>query len=49
MRKLLALLFAISLLVSCGPHRMGCGARGICETPEKQAFEKPEKVSSVKV
>jgi len=48
MRKILLLLFAIFLLSSCGPHRMGCGARGICDTPEKQTFEKPQKASIVK-
>lgn len=33
MRKILLLLFAIFMLASCGPHRMGCGARGICKAP----------------
>jgi hypothetical protein len=42
MRKILALTFTIFMLASCGPHRMGCGARGICDTPERQALEKPE-------
>jgi hypothetical protein len=49
MIKTLPLLFAIFMLASCGPHRMSCGARGICETPEKQALEKPETASSVEV
>ncbi|SDX37952.1 hypothetical protein [Flavobacterium degerlachei] len=48
MRKILPLLFTIFLLASCGPHRMRCGARGICKAPEKQLIEKPEKVPFVK-
>ncbi|HEY4617084.1 MAG TPA: hypothetical protein VIH09_02685 [Flavobacterium sp.] len=49
MRKILPLLFALSMLASCGPHRMRCGARGICQSPEKQAVEKPQKTASEKV
>jgi hypothetical protein len=49
MIKTLPLLFAVLMLASCGPHKMGCGARGICETPEKQSLEKPEMVSEVKL
>jgi hypothetical protein len=49
MIKILLLLFTIFMLASCGPHRMGCGARGICKTTEKQALEKPEIASSAKV
>jgi hypothetical protein len=41
MIKILPLLFAIFMLASCGPHRMSCGARGICETTEKQEAQKP--------
>lgn len=36
MKKLLLILFVLFLLASCGPHRMSCGARGICKAPEKQ-------------
>ncbi|MEO8517111.1 MAG: hypothetical protein ABI426_10215 [Flavobacterium sp.] len=32
MKKLLLSLLLFSFLVSCGPHRMGCGARGICNS-----------------
>jgi hypothetical protein len=49
MRKILPLLLVFSMLVSCGPHRMGCGARGICENPAKQALEKIEKTTPIKV
>jgi len=31
MKKLFLIVIAITFLASCGPHRMGCGARGICE------------------
>jgi hypothetical protein len=45
--------FCIALIIvflnSCGPHRMGCGAKGICESPEKQILEKPAKRFPVKV
>lgn len=33
MKKVLLLLVSITLLASCGPHRMRCGARGICKAP----------------
>ena len=36
MKKLLLILFVISILASCGPHRMSCGARGICKTSQNQ-------------
>lgn len=50
MKKILPLLFALAMLASCGPHRMGCGPiKGICKTPEKQALQKPEKAPSEKV
>ncbi|WP_310558652.1 hypothetical protein [Flavobacterium sp.] len=35
MKKLLLMLFSLSLLASCAPHRMSCGARGICESNTK--------------
>lgn len=28
-------MFTITFLASCGPHRMSCGARGICNASEK--------------
>ena len=31
MKKFLLLLVSITLVTSCGPHRMRCGARGICK------------------
>nr|WP_315147462.1 hypothetical protein [uncultured Flavobacterium sp.] len=37
MKKLLLIVFVLSLLSSCGPHRMSCGARGICESNTKVA------------
>jgi hypothetical protein len=36
MKKLLLIVIVLSFLASCGPHRMSCGARGICDTSEKQ-------------
>jgi hypothetical protein len=42
MKKLLLILFALFLLASCGPHRMSCGARGICDTSEKQILHQPK-------
>ncbi|HQZ25621.1 MAG TPA: hypothetical protein PLD18_10010 [Flavobacterium sp.] len=36
MKKLLLIVFVISILASCGPHRMSCGARGICKVSGKQ-------------
>jgi len=42
------ILIALFFLSSCGPHRMRCGARGICKVPEKQTQEKPEKIFTVK-
>jgi hypothetical protein len=48
MKNTLYILLALFALSSCGPHRMSCGARGICKSPEKQIQEKPEKVFAVK-
>jgi hypothetical protein len=31
------------LLSSCGPHRMGCGARGISNSPQQLESAQPEK------
>jgi hypothetical protein len=42
------LLFAVLMLASCGPHRMGCGARYF-DTPEKQEVQRPVQAASVKV
>nr|WP_315206533.1 hypothetical protein [uncultured Flavobacterium sp.] len=49
MKNTLYILITLFFLSSCGPHRMSCGARGICKSPEKQTPEKPEKVFTVKV
>lgn len=35
MKKLLLIVLVFSFLASCGPHRMSCGARGICESNKK--------------
>jgi len=35
MKKTFLIVFALLFLISCGPHRMRCGARGICETNVK--------------
>ncbi|MEM8521955.1 hypothetical protein [Flavobacterium sp. PL12] len=32
MKRILYIFALLILLVSCGPKRMGCGARGICKT-----------------
>jgi hypothetical protein len=49
MIKILPLFFAIFMLASCGPHRMSCGARGICESTEKQELQLPAEAAPVKV
>ncbi|MFV8335460.1 hypothetical protein ACNQF7_05150 [Flavobacterium sp. RSP29] len=48
MKNTLYILIALYVLSSCGPHRMSCGARGICENSEKQTQEKPEKMVTIK-
>ncbi|MFV8321408.1 hypothetical protein [Flavobacterium sp. LB3P21] len=48
MKNTFYILITLFLLGSCGPHRMSCGARGICKSPEKQALKKPEKAFTVK-
>ncbi|MDI5948914.1 hypothetical protein [Flavobacterium yafengii] len=48
MKNTFYILITLFFLSSCGPHRMRCGARGICKSPEKQTLEKPEKVFTVK-
>jgi hypothetical protein len=35
MKKFFLIVFTIIFLASCGPHRMSCGARGICNASEK--------------
>jgi hypothetical protein len=35
MKKLFLIALTITFLISCGPHRMSCGARGICNSSEK--------------
>nr|WP_309757090.1 hypothetical protein [Flavobacterium sp.] len=42
------ILFTLFIISSCKPHRIRCGARGICKDPEKQTQEKPEKIFTVK-
>lgn len=34
MKKILYIIIPLILLSSCGPKRMGCGARGICKTSQ---------------
>jgi hypothetical protein len=48
MKNTIYILITLVLLSSCGPHRMGCGAKGICKSPEKQTLEKPEKAFTIK-
>jgi hypothetical protein len=38
-KKLLYLFVAVAILASCGPHRMKCGARGICEKQKSETFK----------
>ncbi|MBF2709576.1 hypothetical protein [Flavobacterium soyangense] len=35
MKKIFLIAIVFFFLVSCGPHRMSCGARGICIASEK--------------
>ncbi|HMK06417.1 MAG TPA: hypothetical protein VK476_02740 [Flavobacterium sp.] len=35
MKRILLILLTVCFLTSCGPHRMKCGARGICDTEAK--------------
>lgn len=39
MKQVFLLLVSITLLASCGPHRMRCGARGICKAPHLKSIE----------
>ncbi|MFV8373772.1 hypothetical protein [Flavobacterium sp. LB1P62] len=48
MKNTFYILITLLFLNSCGPHRMRCGARGICKSPEKQTLEKPEKITTIK-
>ncbi|MFV8368350.1 hypothetical protein [Flavobacterium sp. LB2R40] len=48
MKNTFYILITLFLFSSCGTHRMRCGARGICKSPEKQTQEKPEKAFTVK-
>ena len=41
--KKIFLLVILVIIASCGPHRMSCGPRGICKTP--QVILKQEKNS----
>ncbi|SHL84951.1 hypothetical protein [Flavobacterium xinjiangense] len=49
MKNTIYILITLVLLSSCGPHRMKCGARGICKSSEKQTSEKPKKTATIKV
>ncbi|HEX9150748.1 MAG TPA: hypothetical protein VF842_01625 [Flavobacterium sp.] len=49
MKNTFYILTILIFMSSCGPHRMRCGARGICTSPEKQTLEKPEKIAAIKV
>ncbi|MDI1306297.1 MAG: hypothetical protein PSX42_15825 [bacterium] len=49
MKNTIYILITLVLLNSCGPHRMGCGARGICKSSEKQTLEKPAEIATIKV
>jgi hypothetical protein len=35
MKNFFLIVMVIAFLASCGPHRMSCGARGICESNTK--------------
>jgi hypothetical protein len=48
MKKLFLSLVTLLLLSSCGPHRMGCGARGICKSPQQLESVQPEKNTQIK-
>ena len=37
MGKIFLTLLFVTFLFSCGPKRMSCGARGICETSKKKS------------
>jgi hypothetical protein len=39
MKKFILIAFLIVFLASCGPHRMSCGARGICNASGKQMLD----------
>ena len=36
-KKVFYLFVAVIVFSSCGPHRMKCGARGICEKQKTEA------------
>jgi hypothetical protein len=41
MKKLILLFVLIGFFTSCGPRRLSCGPRGICETKlEKESYKK---------
>jgi hypothetical protein len=48
MKNTIYILITLIFMSSCGPHRMGCGARGICKSSEKQTLEKSEKTFTIK-
>jgi predicted small lipoprotein YifL len=47
MKKLFYSLVTLLLLSSCGPHRMGCGARGICLNLPQVETVQPEESSPI--
>lgn len=48
MKNIFYILIALYFFSSCGPHRMRCGAKGICKSPEKETREKAEKAFTIK-
>ncbi|MFE3846526.1 hypothetical protein ACFX5D_00895 [Flavobacterium sp. LB3P45] len=48
MKNTFYILITLVFLYSCGPHRMRCGAKGICKSPEKKTLEIPEKTPTIK-
>ncbi len=49
MKKTLSLLLLTTFLLSCGPKRMGCGARGICKTSQIKIKNLSEENNSLKI
>ncbi|MFV8341702.1 hypothetical protein [Flavobacterium sp. XS2P39] len=40
MKNIFYILITLFLMSSCGPHRMRCGARGICKAPDQSEVKK---------
>jgi hypothetical protein len=49
MKKLMILAFMTNFLLSCGPKKMGCGARGICKTSQIKIISLSEKSSILQI